>query len=118
MAKLRSAGVVGVLVAAACLSGCGKEVRLTFINLTNESRDVHVTSPGADRQYLGVIPPLGKIRHTLRIEKKYLPATCRWTAGAHAESFRVTRQSDRRLWIGIRSPASAPPGGQGAVEYD
>jgi hypothetical protein len=100
-------GTAAACLCAACLSGCGKAVDLTFINLTDESLEVHVTSPAKGRQYLGVLPPMGKLRHELAIDRRDLPATCTWTAGPHTDSFRVAKDSEEDVWIDIH-PLARP----------
>jgi hypothetical protein len=108
MVKLRSAAAAVGLLSGLCLCGCDKEVKLTFLNLSEDTLDVHVTSPDKGRQYLGVLPPMGKLRHRLAIDEKGLPAACLWTAGPYVQQFSVTRETAGLMFIDIRPPAPPP----------
>lgn len=108
MGKAPSAWAVGVLLSASCLVGCDQEVKLTFVNLTGDDLDVHLTSPAGGRQYLGVISPVGRLCHDLAIDKDDLPVTCIWSAGAYRGRFPVSKDSQKELRIEI-GPVGGPP---------
>ena len=101
MTRLRTAPTIGVLLCASWLAGCDKDVELTFVNLTGESLDVHLTGSGAGREYLGVVAPMGRLRHKLEIDKDDLPTTCTWSAGPHRGRFPVTKDTQEELRIEI-----------------
>ncbi|MGB2821909.1 MAG: hypothetical protein WBF17_13075 [Phycisphaerae bacterium] len=101
MTRLRTAPTIGVFLCASCLAGCDKEVELTFVNLTGDSLDVHLTSPREGRQYLGVIAPMGKLDHELEVDKDELPTTCTWSAGPYRGRFPVTKDTQEELRIEI-----------------
>jgi hypothetical protein len=109
MTRWNAAPRIGAVLCASCLLGCDKQVELTFVNLTGDSLDVHLTSPEEGREYLGVIAPMGKLRHGLEIDKDDLPATVTWSAGPHRGRFPVTEETQEELWIEI-SPLGEPRG--------
>jgi len=106
MAKSRAVLAVVVLVCGAGLCGCGKEVKVTFVNLTSEELDLYFTSPGGGREYLGVIRPMGEFEHEAEFGKENLPATCTWSAGPYGDRFVVGKDTERDMQIDI-----APGGG-------
>ncbi len=107
MTKLRIAPTIGVFLCASWLAGCDKEVELTFVNLTGESLDVHLTGSAAGREYLGVVAPMGRLRHELEIDEDELPTTCTWSAGPHRGRFPVTEDTQEELRIEI-NPLGEP----------
>jgi len=115
MTRWNAAPRIGALLCASCLLGCDKRVELTFVNLTDDSLDVHVTRPGEGREYLGVIAPMGKLRHEVEIGEDDLPATVTWSAGTHRGRFPVTKETQEELWIEIR-PLGEPGAPRGAAE--
>jgi len=81
--------VLGTLL----MGGCGKQVSLTFFNLTGDMIDVYVTTPVDGRKNVGLVPPMGNIRHNLMIPTKQLPATCSWQTGSFSQSFIVDKDT-------------------------
>lgn len=103
----------GILVCLGALTGCDKEVKLTFVNLTSESLAVTLNVPGEGTQSVGVVPPNGgKLPHKVKIDSDDLPATCTYAAGQHSGSFTVNKKTPDKLWIDIR------PGGPDRIRDD
>ena len=98
----RRTTVAALLLAIALLAGCDKEVKLTFINTTAETRDLYLTAPSHGTRYLGVLPATGgKLKYKLKIDEDLLPATCSWEAGNRSDSFTVNKESEGKMTIAI-----------------
>lgn len=93
MAMTRGWRVLLVVFATATLGGCGKTVDVSFLNLTDDTLNVYVTTPSQGRQSVGLVPPLGRLSHTLMVPEDSLPATCTWQVGSVSQSFTVTKQT-------------------------
>jgi len=93
MAMIRAGRFVPVVAAAALLGGCGKTVSLSFLNLTDDTLNVYVTTPNEGRRSIGLVPPLGRIEHTIIIPDDRLPATCAWQVGSVSRAFTVTKET-------------------------
>jgi hypothetical protein len=100
MAMIRGRQVWLIVLGAALLGGCGKQVSLTFFNLTGDTLDVYVTTPQDGRKEVGMVPPMGSIQYDLLIPTNQLPAKCSWQAGSHIHSFEVTKGTvDQKISI-------------------
>jgi hypothetical protein len=93
MAMIRGRQARFLVLAAALLGGCGKQVSLTFFNLTGDTLNVYVTTPQEGRKEVGMVPPMGSIQYDLLIPTKQLPATCSCQIGGVSQSFKVTRET-------------------------
>ena len=80
--------------------GCNR-VKVTFVNQTGDYLDVHLASPEAEREYLGVIAPMGFLEHGLAIDKDDLPADCTWTAATYSGRFLVDGKTEKKMRIEI-----------------
>ena len=93
MAGIRGRGVLLLVLGAVLLGGCGKQVSLTFFNLTGDTIDVYVTTPQDGRKNVGLVPPMGNLRYDVTIPKKQLPAMCSWQIGSYSETFIVNEKN-------------------------
>ncbi len=92
MAGIRGREVLLLVLGTVLLGGCGKQVSLTFFNLTHDTIDVYVTTPKDGRKNVGLVPPMGKLRYDVMIPKKMLPATCSWQIGSYSKAFSVNKK--------------------------
>jgi len=106
MVSARGLVAGALLLGSLGLAGCGKTVDLTLVNLTREALDVHLASPGCELLYVGILPPVGTMEQSLRIDEKELPAECAWMAGPYGARFIVERSTPRRMRVEV-----GPPGG-------
>jgi hypothetical protein len=87
-------------LSAGLLSGCAKTVTLSFLNLTGDSLDVFVTTPQDGRRDVGVVPPMGRIEHTVFVPYDRLPANCTWQTGSVSQKLTITRDTgDQEITI-------------------
>jgi hypothetical protein len=91
MAMIRGRQVWLLVLATALLGGCGKQVSLTFLNLTGDTLSVYVTTPQEGRKEVGMVAPMGTLEYDLLIPTEQLPATCSWQAGSYSQSLPVTK---------------------------
>lgn len=101
MAGIRGREVWLLLLGVVLLGGCGKQVSLTFFNLTGDMVDVYVTTPVDGRKNIGLVPPMGNLRYDVMIPTKLLPAACSWQTGSFSHSFTVSKDTDYRQKIDI-----------------
>ncbi len=92
MAGIRGRNVWLLMLTASLLGGCGKQVSLTFFNLTDDTIDVYVTTPKDGRKNVGLVAPMGNLRYHEIIPKKKLPATCSWQTGSFSQTFIVAEK--------------------------
>ena len=93
MAMIRGRQVWLVLLAASLLGGCGKQVSLTFINLTGDTLSVYVTTPQEGRKDAGMVAPMGSLQYDILIPTEQLPAKCSWQAGSGSMVLIVTKDT-------------------------
>lgn len=93
MAGIRGREVWLIVLGAVLLGGCGKQVSLTFFNLTGDMVDVFVTTPVDGRKNIGLVPPMGNLRYTVTIPTKQLPATCSWQVGNYSRTLIVDKNT-------------------------
>ncbi len=93
MAMIRGRQVWMLVLAPVLLGGCGKQVSLTFFNLTGDTLDVYVTTPQEGRKEVGMVPPMGSIDCDIVIPTKQLPARCSWQTGSFRQAFDVTKDT-------------------------
>jgi len=93
MLMTRVGRVLLAALGAAMLGGCGKAVTLSFLNLTDDTLNVYVTTPREGRRSIGLAPPLGRLEHTIVVPDDRLPATCTWQVGSVSQSFTVTKET-------------------------
>jgi hypothetical protein len=96
MAMIRGRQVWLLVLAPALLGGCGKQVSLTFLNLTSDTLDVYVTTPREGRVEVGMVAPMGSIQHDLLIPTSQLPATCSLQIGSVSQTLMVTKDTKDR----------------------
>ena len=90
--------------------GFRKQVKLSFINTTSQSRELELTVPGSGTMYLGKIGATGgRVTHKLKIDEDYLPARCSWRAGDRADEFVITKESKSDLRIIIDPTGNIGP---------
>jgi len=95
---------------AIAIVGCDKEVKLSFINTTSQTRDVRLTAPGQGMAFLGPLPGTGgRLTHKLKIDEDYLPARCSWQAGDRSDEFVITKDSKDKLSIIIDPTGNIGP---------
>jgi hypothetical protein len=93
MAMIRGRQVWLLVLAPALLGGCGKQVSLTFLNLTGDTLDVYVTTPREGRTEVGMVAPMGTLQHDILIPTSQLPAKCSWQTGSVSQGFIVTKDT-------------------------
>jgi hypothetical protein len=104
MITMRTMALLGLLVVVGLLAGCNKSVELIFVNATDKSMDVQLTTPNEGTESVGMIPPLGgKLNTKVKIPNDDLPANCAWKAGDFNGLFTITKESPDKLWIDIPS---------------
>jgi hypothetical protein len=102
MITMRTTALLGLLVAVGLLAGCTKDVELTFVNITDRSMDVQLTTPNEGTEDVGMVPPLGgKLKTKIKIPNDELPANCAWQAGEFNGQFTVNKKTPDKLWIDI-----------------
>jgi len=104
MNRMMIAAATGLVLTVALAAGCDKKVKLTFTNVTQETRPVEITAPGLGTESIGVVGPSSKLKYDLKISKDELPANCAWQSGELGGGFTVTNQSPKELWIDIGAP--------------
>jgi hypothetical protein len=135
MGMIRGRLVWLLVLASSLLGGCVKQVTLTFLNLTDDTLDVYVTTPQDGRKEVGMVAPMGTLQYDLLIPTDQLPAQCSWQAGRYTQSLPVNKGTfDQEIKLvptgGIQvrdrdsslkdeldkeinpGPAGPPPGGQ------
>ena len=93
MAMIRGRQVWLLVLATALLGGCGKQVSLTFLNLTSDTLDVYVTTPREGRTEVGMVAPMGSLQYDRLIPTSQLPAKCSWQTGNFRHDFTVTKDT-------------------------
>jgi hypothetical protein len=93
MAMIRGRQVWLFVLATALLGGCGKQVSLTFLNLTSDTLDVYVTTPQEGRKEVGMVAPMGTLQYDLLIPTSQLPAQCSWQTGSVSKVLIVTKDT-------------------------
>jgi hypothetical protein len=93
MAMIRGRQVWLLVLAPALLGGCGKQVSLTFLNLTGDTLDVYVTTPREGRVEVGMVAPMGTLQYDLLIPTSQLPTKCSWQTGSVSQGFIVTKDT-------------------------
>ena len=102
MITMRTMALLGLLVVVGLLAGCSKTVDLTFVNTTDRSMDVQLTTPNEGTESVGMVSPMGgKLKTTIKIPNDDLPANCEWQAGEFKGLFTVNEKSPGKLWIDI-----------------
>ena len=76
MAMIRGRQAWLLVLATALLGGCGKQVSLTFLNLTSDTLDLYVTTPQEGRKEVGMVAPMGSLQCDILIPTEQLPAKC------------------------------------------
>lgn len=104
MMTMRTMALLGLLVVVGMLAGCNKTVEMTFVNATDKSLDVQLSTPNEGTESVGMVSPLGgKLDTKVKIPNDDLPANCGWKAGEFSGQFTVTKNSPDRLWIDLPS---------------
>lgn len=89
---------IGALVLGlAVLGGCDHKVSLTFINTTNQVREVEVDEPGKGKNFVGTLASGQKRRTNIKIDKNDLPAEVAWSADDISGSFTVDKHVKERV---------------------
>ena len=112
MLTWRGAAMACLLLAGAA-AGCSKEVKVTFINTTQQTLPLQVTTPDEGSLRLGELGPMAKIRHKFTFDPDFLPSTIRWRAGQYYGQIPVTRETDDKLYQYID-----PTGPIGPIDSD
>lgn len=96
------ASILAVCATACLLAGCDKKVNLTFVNATQEIRDVELTVPGEGRVFVGTASGQGgRVSRKVKLDKDSLPATLAWQAGDLDGRFTVDKRTEDKLMIPI-----------------
>lgn len=93
MAMTRAGRFLLVAASGFLLGGCAKSVSLSFLNLTEDTLNVYVTTPNEGRRSFGLVPPLGRVEHTVYLPNDSLPAACTWQVGTVSRGFTVTKET-------------------------
>lgn len=102
MKKMAKIALWSLIASVALFAGCEKKVNLTFVNASDQSLDLVLTSPDQGTEHLGVLTPTGgKLKHTLKIDPDLLPAICTWQAGDASKQFTITKHTPAELWIDV-----------------
>jgi hypothetical protein len=95
-------GMIGMI-------GCDKEVKLTFVNHSPTPVDIQLRGPGTGMGFVGRAGAGEATKTKIKVDKDFLPARYDWQAGAFANNFVVTEDTEDELWIHIDSPAGSAP---------
>ena len=99
MSRVKMAGLILVLAAAAAAGGCTKDVTLTFTNTTDKSRTVLLTTPDGTGEIATLGPVGGRWVHKIKIKTDDLPAVCTFRGGDQSGQFTVNENSEDQLFI-------------------
>ena len=93
--------IMGLVITAAFISGCSKEVLVKIRNRSSVTRKIQLTVPTGTRQ-IGAIGPGGSLTHMIKIKKDLLPASCHYSAGGSAtNTFEVYDEMDKNIFFFI-----------------
>lgn len=95
MKSMSKVGLVLLFVCAALIAGCDKEVKLVFINTTDETLKVEVDSITANptMSLELTLTPLQKKDILWKWKEKDLPAQVEWDAGVYEGSFVINKDT-------------------------
>lgn len=100
--KLSNLAVLALVACAMAAVGCDKEMKVTFVNVTDQSLPVELKVANSPFWPIGTVSADGgKLRHKFTVESDDLPATCVYNAGGKSGSFVVSKDSPSELWIDI-----------------
>jgi hypothetical protein len=89
-----------VLASLALATGCEKKVQLTIANHSETARALQLSTP-EETSTIGSVGAGGRLVTVLKVKDSELPAQCRLSAGAAAQSFAVTKESPDKWWFHI-----------------
>ena len=93
--------VISMLVCVAMVAGCSKEIKVTIMNHSDQTRTLQLTVPDGT-QTIGAVSPDGSLTYKMKIKNDDLPAQCNLSAGAGSSlSFTVTDDSPGKWWFHI-----------------
>jgi hypothetical protein len=101
--NLKRLAVVVLAVGSALLTGCDKKVDVTFVNTSSQDLEVEWAEEGIVPIFLGTAPAGGKMKHTVKEDKDFLPTVYHWSAGDGTYSGKVVIKEDSpdKLWVDI-----------------
>lgn len=89
-----------VLASVALAAGCDKKIELTVMNHSETTRTIQLTTP-EETATIGSVSAGGRLATVLKVKDSELPAQCRISAGAAAQSFSVTKDSPDKWWFHV-----------------
>jgi hypothetical protein len=100
--KLSNLAVLALAACAMAAVGCDKEMKVTFVNVSDQSLPVELKVANSPSWPIGTVPADGgKLRHKFTVDGDDMPATCVYSAGGKTGSFMVTKNSPSELWVDI-----------------
>jgi len=92
--------LMAVIASAALATGCDKKIELTIMNHSESARTIQLTTPD-ETSTIGSVSAGGRMATVLKLKDSDLPAQCRMSAGAAAQSFSVTKDSPDKWWFHV-----------------
>lgn len=94
-------GLATMAVMALFVVGCEKELKMTFVNTTDQARDLRIQSPSTGTDSWGTVPRNGRVTQKMKFDKDTLPTSVAWQAGDLNGSFSVDKDTkDGIIYIG------------------
>ena len=110
MKRTRKALLVIVALCGLAATGCQKKVKITFINHTNETLPVSVTTPSDGTIAVGSIGGNSSLPCVVRIPTDDLPALCSAKVGLiGGKSFTISEDTKDKLWFDYTDKGLAGP---------
>ena len=111
MKRTRKALLVIVALCGLAATGCQKKVRITFVNHTDETLPVSITTPNDGTINVGSVGGnSNSIPYTVRIPTDDLPALCSAKVGLiGGKSFTISEDTKDKLWFDYTDKGLAGP---------
>jgi len=113
MKRTRKALLVIMALCGLAATGCQKKVRITFVNHTDETLPVSVTTPSDGTINIGSIGGDSSMRYLVRIPTDDLPALCSAKVGLiGSKSFTISTDTEDEIWFHRTGKGLAGPVGK------
>ena len=110
MERTRMALLVTVALCGLVATGCQKKVKITFINHTDATLPVSITTPSDGTITVGSVGGNSSLPYVVRIPTDDLPALCSAKVGLiGSKSFTVSQDTKDRLWFDYTDKGLAGP---------
>ena len=110
MKRTSKALLVVVAICGLAATGCQKRVKITFVNSTDETLPVSVTTPSDGTITVGSIGGNSSLPYVVRIPTDDLPALCSAKVGLIGrKSFTISEDTKDKLWFHYTDKGLAGP---------